>query len=212
MDNKNMDEIWYKNISNFINGNNYYQIVPSSSMSLESKINALVRLFIYIGIILAFIKIDYTYLFIGIIAAVISIILYIYESKNKLNAEKFLNKHNISVSDNKVCKISTIDNPFINPSLIEYGTNSPKSELGACDISNLKVSKSIDDNFNARLFRDVSDIYDNQASRRQFYTVPVTTMPSDQKGFAEWLFKTPPTCKEGNGLECKLDMYRIIGA
>jgi len=207
----NNDQIWYKNISGFINANNYYEIIPSSSMSLEGKINALVRLFIYIGIILALIKVDYTYLFIGIIAGLISIILYIYESKNKLNAEKFLNSQNISIIDNKACQISTTDNPFMNPSLIDYGRNSPKSEIGACDISNPKVAKSIKDNYYAKIFRNVDDIYDRDSLERHFYTVPVTTMPSDQKGFAEWLFKTPPTCKEGNGLECKLDMYRKIG-
>jgi hypothetical protein len=207
----NTDVIWYNNISGFININNYYEIIPSSSMSLEAKINALVRLFIYIGVIIAFIRVDYTYLFIGIIAALVSIVLYTYEHKNKLNAEKFLNKQNIAIVDNKVCQISSIDNPFMNPSLIEYGRNSPKSDIGACDVTNLKVSQSIDDNFNAKIFRNVSDIYDRESSQREFYTVPVTTMPSDQKGFAEWLFKTPPTCKEGNGLECKLDMYRKIG-
>lgn len=207
----NTDVIWYNNISGFININNYYEIIPSSSMSLEAKINALVRLFIYIGVIIAFIRVDYTYLFIGIIAALVSIVLYTYEHKNKLNAEKFLNKQNIAIVDNKVCQISSIDNPFMNPSLIEYGRNSPKSDIGACDVTNLKVSQSIDDNFNAKIFRNVSDIYDRESSQREFYTVPVTTMPSDQKAFAEWLFKTPPTCKEGNGLECKLDMYRKIG-
>ena len=209
--NNDNEVIWYKNITQFINSNNYYQIIPASSMSLESKMNALVRLFVYIGIILAIIKMDYTFLFIGIIAALVSIVLYNYEMNNVSKVEKFLNEKNVTVLDNKVCQISTVDNPFINPSLIDYGRNSDKSEIGACDITNPSVYQSIDNNFNAKLFRNVSDIYNNQSSQRQFYTVPVTTMPNDQKAFAEWLYKTPPTCKEGNGLECKLDMYRKIG-
>ena len=52
------------------------------------------------------------------------------------------------------------------------------------------------------LYKDVSDIFSKNNSQRQFYTTPVTTIPNDQGSFADWLYKTPPTCKENNGNQC----------
>ena len=31
-----------------------------------------------------------------------------------------------------------------------------------------------------------------------FYTVPIRTVPNDQTEFANWLYKTGPTCKENS--------------
>lgn len=206
------DKIWYEDINNFITSKNYYEILPSATMSLESKLNAILRLCIYASIILSLIKIDYTYLFIGIIAIILSIVIYTFENRQKVKTEKFLNKNNIQIIDNKVCLRSTVNNPFMNPHLSEYGSNYDKCDIGACDLNNEKVAETVEKNFNAKLFRDVSDLYGKMSSQRQFYTVPVTTIPNDQKGFAEWLYKTPPTCKEGNGLQCYRNIYRQIGA
>ena len=32
--------------------------------------------------------------------------------------------------------------------------------------------------------------------------MPNTEAANRQKEFGEWLYKTPPTCKEGNGNQC----------
>jgi len=64
------------------------------------------------------------------------------------------------------------------------------------------MKKAIDDAFYSRMFRDVSDVYSTVASERNFYTMPITTIPNDQKAFAEFCYGTPPTCKEGNGFQC----------
>ena len=46
--------------------------------------------------------------------------------------------------------------------------------------------------------QDVDDLFGRYNSQRQFYTMPSTTVPNDQKSFAEWLYKTPETCKENS--------------
>ena len=38
--------------------------------------------------------------------------------------------------------------------------------------------------------------------KENFYTTPNTTIPNNQGDFANWLYKTPKTCKEGNGNQC----------
>lgn len=204
----NPDIIWYDNISNFITTKNYYEILPTSNMSLETKINSLLRLFIYISILLSLIKIDYKYLFIGIIAILLSIVIYNFEKQKRIKTEKFLDKNKIDLIDNKVCLRSTVDNPFMNTPTTEYASNYDKCDIGACDLTNDKVSKTIETNFNARLFRDVSDLYGKMSSQRQFYTVPNTKIPNDQTGFAEWVYKPPPSCHDGYGQQCHRNMYR----
>jgi hypothetical protein len=119
---------------------------------------------------------------------------------SKKRIDKYLKGESVDVVDNTVCKRTTVENPFMNPSVDEYNTK-PNFEK-ACPIDNQKIYNKISDNFHERLFQDCSDIYDKMSSQRQFYTVPNTSIPNDQDGFAKWLYSTPPTCKEGNGFAC----------
>ena len=64
-------------------------------------------------------------------------------------------------------------------------------------------------NGNDSLFRDVNDLFGKNNSQRQFYTVPGNSIPNDQDTFAKWLYATPKTCKEGNGLQCAANMYGV---
>ncbi len=43
--------------------------------------------------------------------------------------------------------------------------------------------------------------------QRNFYSMPSTTVPNDQTGFANWCYKLPKTCKEGNGVQCYNNLY-----
>jgi|APGre2960657423_1045063.scaffolds.fasta_scaffold11227_1 hypothetical protein len=204
-----MEEIWYNKIGDLFNASNFFEVLPSESMTFEAKLNAIVRFFIYLGVILALLRADYRYLFMGIVAALISIVLYEYEKSKRRHAEKFLEVKNLDVIDNTVCARSTLDNPFMNPSLVDISEN--PNRPNACSTDNPRVQQQISNNFNARLFRDVSDVYDRMSSQREFYTVPSTTIPNDQGGFAEWCYSTGPTCKEGNGFQCLDKAYPESG-
>ena len=46
------------------------------------------------------------------------------------------------------------------------------------------------------------NLKDSDIQGRQFYSVPGNTIPNRQNEFANWLYKTPPTCKEGNPIQC----------
>ena len=199
------EKIWFDDIRGFITPDNYFVILPMSNMTFEEKVNALVRFFIYLGIILALLKGKYKYLFFGIIAMLVSVMLIEFDKSQKARAERFLEKNNLTVVDQELCVKSTVDNPFMNPTIadIAYNPNRPS----ACDMDNERVKKEIDDNFNARLYKDVGDIYGRMSSQREFYTMPSTTIPNDQTGFAEWLYGTGPTCKEGNGVKCSGNIY-----
>lgn len=201
------EKIWYMDLANFITYDNYYAILPLEQMPLEEKLNAIVRFFIYLGILLALIKNDYRYLFFGIIACIISIILYKYQIDQKIQSEKFLEKKELDIVDNKVCSRSTVSNPFMNPSIADISLNPDKPQ--ACNIENDGIKNVVKRNYDRNFFKDVSDIYDKLASQRQFYTVPVTTIGSDQTSFAEFCYKPGPSCKDGNGEQCYRNQFVV---
>lgn len=202
------EKIWYDDLLGFLGPDNYYLIVPLQSMSIEEKLNASIRFFLYISIILAIITKDSRYLFFAIVAGLISIGIYEFEKKKVKTAEKFLEKKQLDIVDNTLCARSTIENPFMNVLMSDYTQNPQRP--GACGTMTDKVQKTIDKNFHARLFRDVNDIYGKNASEREFYTMPNTTIPNNREGFTDWLFGRGPSCKEGNGFQCDHNIYRTV--
>ena len=118
------------------------------------------------------------------------------ESKTAWNkAKKLIKKQVITPSS---------DNPFMNVMPDSYiKTPNCIAQVEDDQISYNEVQTDVNDKFNEGLFRDVSDIYGRTNSQRQFYTMPNTSIPNDQEQFADWLYKTPPTCKEGDGLSCE---------
>ena len=50
--------------------------------------------------------------------------------------------------------------------------------------------------YNSSIYRNLSDVWERENSQRMFYTTPIQTIPNNQTDFANWLYKTGPTCKE----------------
>lgn len=59
-----------------------------------------------------------------------------------------------------------------------------------------------------KLFKDLNDEMEFEQSMRQFYTNPATTIPNDQKAFAEFCYGSMISCKEGNMFACARNMAR----
>ena len=199
----NNELIWYQDITHFITPANMLNILPVQSFTLEQKLNALTRFFIYLGVILALLRKDARYLMFGVIAAVVVYPIYEFEQRERRVAEQFLKKNNIEFANEQPCTSTQIENPFMNPTIadIQYNPERP----AACP-----PDERIDENFNKRVFREVTDIWGKDYSAREFYTVPNTTIPNKQGDFAQWLYGTGATCKEGNGIECDIKNYRYI--
>lgn len=196
-----MEAIWYEDLFHWFTAENYYVILPMDNMSTAEKLNALTRFFVYLGVILALITLNYKYVFFGIVACLLSAAIFEFEKRKQRRAEKFLDDNDLLVMDRKVCARPTVDNPFMNPNLMAASSDTALP-TGACNTSDEGVKASINANFNAKVFKDVNDLWGRNASQREFYTVPSTTLGGDQGGFAKWLYGTGPTCKEGSGLTC----------
>lgn len=114
--------------------------------------------------------------------------------KNK-NNELELSLKEMKKYRNAHCRKPTEDNPFMNPLASDYNKECPK----ACNVDDEdlpKLQHEIDQMFNKDLYKDTNDLFDVKNAQRQFYTIPEGGIPHDQPAFAEWLYKTPKTCKE----------------
>lgn len=179
-------------------------LIPTDFMSVEEKLNTLIRLILFICFIVALILSDWRIILFGLIILIFYKIIYDYHIIKKEEKEKYLNDNNLDIIDNKTCTKPIKNNPFMNPNItdIKY-----KEIDGACSITNEKITSSIENIFNSDIYRNVDDIYDKNTSFRQWYTVPSTKIPNEQKIFAEWLYGRDKTCKENNGYQCFKNKY-----
>ena len=65
------------------------------------------------------------------------------------------------------------------------------------------IDNKIDDKFGKDSLKDADDVYNRKTSQRQFYTMPVTQVISDQDAYLKFLYDIKPTCKEGSGQRCE---------
>ena len=206
------------NINKLLNKKYILDFFPLKSMSEDNKLNAISRLIIYISIILSFYQGSIDFLIYGIIALVIIFIWYNISNNNNYNnivlnsktnrntdiLEPINNYKGYTKKTKKVKKVyikPSVNNPFMNK-LPTTNIVDCQSQIDNKDVSYNQTQKEIEYNFNKSLLNDVSDIFGKSSSQRQFYTMPNTGILNDQDTFAEWLYKTPSTCKEGNGEEC----------
>lgn len=95
---------------------------------------------------------------------------------------------------NNTCRKPTADNPFANIVFTDYLDAGNLAE--PCNVDDKNVQKTINKLYNSTMYRNIEDVFERENSQRTFYTVPVTTIPNKQTEFANWLYKTGPTCKE----------------
>jgi hypothetical protein len=253
------ENYWFQDLSGTIFNLNYaLKIFPESTMTYPEKINSLVRLSIYIGLILGLFYSNYLFLYIPIITMALTYLLYIFrldqleftraQQGPNANLNSITNKQlntlknkNISQFSNvgvgcgrgvggvgsmndldnmnieegdfkamlniKTCTKPNTNNPFMNPLVYDSRTRDM-----SCDSVKPEIQNQIEYEYNKYCIKDISDIYNHNSGRRQFYTVASTTYPNNQGAFANWLYKTPPTCKEGNGAQCVANNYTPLNS
>lgn len=180
-------------------------LYPNINMSLDEKMNAIIRLILFIGIIATLIFNDSRYILFVFIIMIISILIYNYQIEKNKKFEKFLNSNDLDIIDNKFCTKPTKENPFMNPNLIDK-----KGKYKSCSIDNTNVINAINSKLEETVFRESDDIYNKSTMNRQFYTVPSTTIPNERELFTEWLYERGPSCKENNGEQCYNNLYNNI--
>lgn len=117
-----------------------------------------------------------------------------YIKKEKENKKKKVswNKNQKYVSD--TCRKPSIDNPFTNIVFSDYLDAQNLAE--PCNVDDNDVADQMQNLYNSSIYRNLEDVWERENSQRMFYTVPIQTIPNSQTDFANWLYKTGPTCHE----------------
>jgi hypothetical protein len=191
-----MNTIWFKDILKFISFSNMKNFIPTSSMNTIEKLNAYVLLSIYVTLIHYTIFNDSRVFGLTVITMLLTYLYYKSTQENYVQYQSINNKGKIN--KNTDCSLPSDNNPFMNVLMNEYADNPERRE--ACDVDENKIKRVINDKYFKDTYRDVDDVFDRKSSFRNFYTMPNTSIPNDQTGYAQWLYGIKgKTQKEGNG-------------
>jgi hypothetical protein len=96
----------------------------------------------------------------------------------------------------KTCRKPTANNPWANIVFSDYLDAGNLAE--PCNVDQDEIKQEMQSLYNSTIYRNVSDVFERENSQRIFYTVPITTIPNKQTEFANWLYRSGPTCKENS--------------
>lgn len=200
--------IWFEDPGALWRG--YDRFVPTKTMTFAEQLNALVRLTTYVAATSLLFRRNALVLLVPLGVAALSFLLYrhdrgIHDTERLTMARAQRGRDPIT---GRPCVTPSPDNPFMNVLVSEYATDPRRP--AACDLGRPSVARAAQRHFNHRLFRSIDDVFDKEASDRQFYTNPITTIPNDQTGFARWCYQTGKTCKEGDGIRCHANVPRRV--
>ena len=173
---------WFQDISILYDKNEFMKFLPHKTYSFVENLNAIVRFFIYYCISCYILNKDYSIFALLLVIMLLSI--FVYNNCNKNLIENYDTHIN-------TIRSSTVNNPVINLNQLDYNNG----ERGSAYIKDPNINKNI-------VNKTPMDETDTKAFERTFYTMPNSRIPNDQKAFAEWLYNTDKTCKEGNAQAC----------
>jgi hypothetical protein len=189
------EQIWFKNPKTFIS--KPFDFIPTSSMTTTEMLNACMKLALYITIILVCMQKHEKGMFILFMTIILTVFIFHIHGVEK---GSYTYTKNVNVIR------PTEHNPFMNITLDEYNTSVSREIENAYEgdvYENDKIKKAVSDAFGTKLHSNTNDIFNKYNSQRQFYTMPVTTIPNKQNELAKWLYKMDgKTCKEGNQSKC----------
>lgn len=220
---------WINEPTSLFNKNEITQIWFNSSMSFESKMNAISRLVILLTLIGFIATGELKFIVIGIITlACIACIYLVRQQRQPVAKEGF---ESASITDPltlaTILKTEYVEtkktNPLSNVLLTDIGDTPDRKS--APPAFNANVSKDIDaatkhavqmlnpgiDNTTKQLYGDdiIESInFDN--SMRAFYSTPNSRVTNDQSAFANYLYGDMPSCKTGDAFACIQDNLRYI--
>ena len=202
---------WLDNPSILFNKKKIMELWPQSNFSFECKLNAITRLVILLTILGYLFTHNMKILITGIITIGVVILLYKTQHKKKKLDKKMLKEGFTSPELYEKVKSSfmkpTQKNPLMNVLLPEIQDNPQRKP--AAPAFNPTVEKNINKKVaDPRLFLDLGDNIAFDQSMRNFYAMPNTTIPNDQKAFAEYCYGTMPSCRGGDYLQCSKNNYR----
>lgn len=206
------DLFWYDDPSILFAKDRLIEFFPTKDMTTNEKLNALSRMFIYMGIIMLIVFHNYLLTFIPIVGlAIIFMLFYNDKELHRINVEKFDMQIKqelglkpeipLKIDDvGNICQRPTPNNPFMNVLISDYTDNPNRPP--PCSQADDDVKEETKKYFDYNLYKDVEDVWDKSNSQRQYVTLPGQTIPNDRDSFQKWLYKSTKVCKDGDQDYC----------
>jgi hypothetical protein len=207
------DEFWAFEPMILINTDRLYEIYPTNEMTLEEKLNSIVRLALYYSILMWLFTRNSVHLYVFIFVLAITYVIYKYQNKmmlkftddqiiEQLDSSVAINKKDVMIDreEQEFCMKPTDNNAFMNVLLTDY-VDQP-NRPPACSLNNPDISKMVEDKFDIGLYKDVDDIFNKNNSQREFYSNPITTIPNDREKFTDFCYSGMKSCRGGDSDKC----------
>lgn len=210
-----MENVFWVNDPNVLVSS--FSIWPMPHMNKNDKFNAISRLILMMTLLGVFLTKSTNLLITGVIT--LAVIAFLYYAKDKTP--------DIKESFTNACKgpvyKSVPDNPLSNVQLpeIQFNPTRDKAPLAATKKQEKTINQNTkemiintsfkdDPELGKKLFKDLGDELTFDRSMIPFYTTANTTVPNDQKGFAEFCYGDMPSCKDGSAMACEKGAFKYI--
>ena len=210
-----MTEFWLENPNILLNKNYITEIWPKDNFDLARKLNAITRIIVLMGI-LGYYLTKSPFIPVSAIVSLIVLVI-IFKSKNKIINEGFAHEMDNNNSPNlkeilkKEFTMPTQKNPVMNVLMNEYKDNPTRKP--AAPVYNEDVHQEMNQKAKSktdkRLFKNLGDNISFENSMRNFYAMPNTEIPNNQKDFALFCYGNMSSCKDGNYLQCSKNNNRL---
>ena len=176
-------------------------LYPKKGYSTIQNLNAIVRLFILVGIITCLFTGNILHLLFSVsVGLILTYIIYSSSIEHFTNSDEDDNEEGFTLPENtklddhgNICQLPTKNNPFGN-----MIPGDDPTRLPVCRQSDNETKTLTEKYFKLGLYNDVNDVWDKNNSQREYFTKPATTIPNDRDSWAQWCFNAPYSCRDGD--------------
>jgi hypothetical protein len=204
----------------------FFPFTEADRRCTAAALNSFTRFGLYAGLILAAVRLDLSWLLVGVVFATFAAGAWFWMGQHGTTREGFDGGYEERYIE-KPTRMDIVDeaqldsayvpdvigadggrrteptaaNPFMNLLVSEISMDPSRPPAAA--IQSVAVRSEIDQFFDTMFADDPGDVFRSSQSQRMWVTQPVTTVPNDQDSYQNWLYRVPGrTCKEGNGDVC----------
>ena len=192
-----MSASWFKDPQQLVRCDKTLEFWPTNKQPAGERINSASRFIIYAACVHYVIKRDRR---VFVVAATALAILYVLETSKMIKSS--VETYQVQLAGDTSCQLPDADNPMANVLMGDGGDRPP-----ACFYPTVKNQGDSavggDIMYDGGRATSAGPEQQRNGLQRQFVSSPVTTVVSDQTGFAEWLYgkKNAKMCKS-DGVEC----------
>tara|TARA_Y100001936_G_scaffold235426_1_gene263623 strand:- start:616 stop:1257 length:642 start_codon:yes stop_codon:yes gene_type:complete len=203
-----MVSFWLENPNALLNKHHITEIWPNSDFDLARKLNAITRLIIILAILGYFLTKSIYIPVSAIVSIIVLVIIFKTKSKKEEGFVGTFKKRDAAINEigvvlEKEFTLPTKKNPVMNVLMNEYNDNPTRNP--AAPAYNDEVLEEINEKAQTRdkrLYKNLGDNLSFENSMRNFYSMPNTQIPNNQKDFALFCYGNMPSCKDGDALQC----------